>query len=58
MFENCQNVTMKNKKEFLLIALASLLITWNMFTIGYAVSTSDNDQVKTVGKDYVNMKPV
>ena len=29
-----------------------------MFTIGQAVSTSDNDQVKAAGKDYVNMKPV
>ena len=29
-----------------------------MFTIGQAVSTSDNDQVKPAGKDYVNVKPV
>ena len=29
-----------------------------MFTIGLAVSTNDNDQVKPVGKDYVNVKPV
>ena len=27
-----------------------------MFTIGQAVSTSENDQVKPAGKDYVNMK--
>ena len=26
-----------------------------MFTIGYAVSISDNDQVKPAGKDYVNV---
>ena len=29
-----------------------------MFTIAQAVSTSDNDKVKPVGKDYVNVKPV
>ena len=29
-----------------------------MFTIGQAVSTSDNDQVKAAGKDYMNVKPV
>ena len=29
-----------------------------MFTIGQAVSTSDNDQVKAAGKNYVNVKPV
>ena len=29
-----------------------------MFTIGLAVSTSDNDQVKPAWKDNVNMKPV
>ena len=29
-----------------------------MFTIGYTVSASDNDQLKPAGKDYVNMKPV
>ena len=29
-----------------------------MFTIGLAVSTSDNDQVKAAGKDCVNVKPV
>ena len=29
-----------------------------MFTIGLAVSTSDNDQVKPAGKDHVNAKPV
>ena len=29
-----------------------------MFTIGYAVSASENDQVKAAGKDYVNVKPV
>ena len=29
-----------------------------MFTIGEAVSTSDNDQEKPAGKDYVNVKPV
>ena len=29
-----------------------------MFTIGQAVSTSDNDQVKPTGKDYVNVEPV
>ena len=36
MFETCQNLTMekKKKKGFLQVALASLLITWNMFTIG------------------------
>ena len=28
-----------------------------MFTIEQAVSTSDNDQVKRAGKDYVNVKP-
>ena len=50
MFETCQNFTMKNKKGFYLVALASLLITWIMFTIGPAVSTSGNDQVKQLGK--------
>ena len=29
-----------------------------MFTIGQAVSTSDNDQVKPTAKDYVNVEPV
>ena len=29
-----------------------------MFTIGMAVSTSDNDQLKVAGRDYVNVKPV
>ena len=29
-----------------------------MFAVGLAVCTSDNDQVKPVGKDYVNVKPV
>ena len=38
-------------------ALASLLITF-IFTIGSAISTSDNNQVKAAGKDYVNVKPV
>ena len=46
---------MKNKKDFYLVALASLLITWIMLTIREAVSTSDNDQVRTAGKYYVNM---
>ena len=60
MFETCQNLTMekKKKKGFLQVALASLLITWNMFTIGQDVSTSDNDQVKGAGKDYVMVKPL
>ena len=48
---------MKNKKDFYQVALASLLITWNIFTIEQAISTSDNDQVKAAGKDYVNVKP-
>ena len=52
MFETCQNLTMKSKKCFYYVAIASLLIIWNMFTIGYAASTSDNDQVKASGKDY------
>ena len=29
-----------------------------MFTIGKAVSASDNYQIKPVGTDYVNVKPV
>ena len=29
-----------------------------MLTIGWADSTSDNDQVKPAGKDYLNVKPV
>ena len=29
-----------------------------MFTIGQEFSTSENDQVKPAGKDYVNVKPV
>ena len=29
-----------------------------MFTIGQALSTSDNDQVKATREDYVNLKPV
>ena len=29
-----------------------------MFTIGLIVSSSDTDQVKAAGKDYVNTKPV
>ena len=29
-----------------------------MFTIGYAVSASDYDQLTAAGEDYVNMKPV
>ena len=51
-------VTMKNKKGFCKVVLASLLITWIMLAAGQALSTSDNNQVKTVGKDYVNVKPV
>ena len=58
MFEICQNFTMKNKKDFYAVALAFIFITWNMFKIGWAVSNSNNDQVKTAGKDYVNVKPV
>ena len=41
--------------------MASLLITWNMFTVGQAASTtvsSGNDQVKQLEEDDVNMKPV
>ena len=30
--------------------MASFLITWNMFTIGQAVSASDNDQIKAAGR--------
>ena len=45
------------KKSFYLVALAYLLINWIMFPIGSAVSTSDNDQVKAAGKDYMNVKP-
>ena len=29
-----------------------------MFTFGKAFFTSDNDQVNSTGKDYVNMEPV
>ena len=58
MFETCQNFTMKNKKDFYSAVLASLLITWDIFTIEWAVSTCDNDQVKAAGKYYVNVKPV
>ena len=29
-----------------------------MFTTGYAVSTSGNDQLKAAEKDYVNVKTV
>ena len=29
-----------------------------MFTIGLALSISDNDQVEAAGKDYMNVKPV
>ena len=29
-----------------------------MFTISSAVSTSDNDQAKPAGKDYLNVNPV
>ena len=29
-----------------------------MFTIGLAISTSDNDQVEPAGKDYLDVKPV
>ena len=29
-----------------------------MFVIGPVVSTSENNQVKPAGKDYVNVKPV
>ena len=29
-----------------------------MFTTGYAVSTSGNNEVKAAGKDYVNVKSV
>ena len=28
-----------------------------MSTIGYAIFTSDNGQVKPAGKDYLNVKP-
>lgn len=35
--------------------MASLMIIWNKFTIGNAASTSDNDQVKVGGKDYVKL---
>ena len=59
MFQTCQNFTKKNKKDFYEVAPASSLITWNIFTIRLAVSTSDNDQVKAAGKNYVKiMKPV
>ena len=58
IFETCQNFTMKKKKAFDQVALGSLLITLIMLSIGQAVSTSDNDQVKPVGKDYVDVKPV
>ena len=34
MFDTCQNFTMKNEKDLYYVALASLMITWNMFTIG------------------------
>ena len=47
----------KNKNDFYEVALGSLLIAWIMFAIGQTVSTSDNDQVKPGGKDYVNVKP-
>ena len=29
-----------------------------MVTIGWAVSSNDNDQVRPAGKDHVNVKPV
>ena len=29
-----------------------------MFRIGYIISTSGNDQVQAVGKDYADVKPV
>ena len=54
MFQTCQNFTMKNKK----VALAFLLIIWNIFTIGETVSAGDNDKVKAGGKDFVNVKLV
>ena len=57
MFETSQNLTMKIKKGFCQVALASLLITWNIFITGQTVSTNDNDQVKAAGKDYVNVNP-
>ena len=49
---------MKDAKGLYYAALASLLITWILFINGYAVSTSDNDQVQPAGKDYVNEKSV
>ena len=49
---------MKDDKGVYYVVLASLLLTWVMFTIDYAVATSDNDWVKPAEKDYVNVKPV
>ena len=57
MFDTCQNFTMKNEKDFYYVALASLMITWIMFTIGQAALTIDSDQVKPAGKGFLNVKP-
>ena len=58
MFDTCQNFIMKNKKDVYKVSIASLLITWILLTSRWTASTVDNDQVKAVGKDYANAKPV
>ena len=51
MFETSQNFNMSIQSSFDKVVLASLLLTSNMSTIGWAVSYIDNDQVKEAGKD-------
>ena len=57
MFETCQNFTMKNKK--LLLSFSGIFID-NLDHVHNWVGcfTNDNHQVKAVGKDYENVKPV
>ena len=50
MFKTCHNFISKNKKGLYEVAMVSLLIIWNIFTVGQAVSTSDNDKVKAAGR--------
>ena len=56
LFETCWNFTLKNKKMLLLSCSGFFIdnLKYNQINI----STNDNDQVKAVGKDYMNVKPL
>ena len=48
MFETCRNLPMRDEKGFDKVVLVSFLLTWNMFTRGKGVSTSENPALKCV----------